>query len=953
MRKKIFSILCTALSLLTFFSIGYSDTGLQQQDLCFSTKWPHEMSDLKPDPRLIFGRLPNGFRYVLMNNHEPKHRVGMYLDVQSGSLNEKANQQGIAHFLEHMAFDGSTHFKPGELIDYFQSLGMSFGGDTNAQTGYKSTIYNLILPDGSKKEIEKGLLVFSDYAMGALLLPKQIDKERKVILSEKRTRDSAGYRTMVATSAFTFKGTRFPERFPIGKADIIERANRKVLESYYHAWYRPDDMILVMVGDFDPVQVEPLIKAHFASFKGRGVRPVCPDLGKVNHTGLAAFYHYEPEMGSTKVSLETVWNEPEKNDSLALEIYYLKQDLASAIINHRLEKLKEDPNTPFTNSGYGMGITFRRIGYGVIEATSAPEKWKPSLTVIEHVLRQALDYGFSKDELERVKKEYKASLESAALTASTRNSLDFANEIIQDLNGNSVFQSAAQQKEIFEPIIDSITLQDVDKAFSQVWAHGNRLIKVTGNAKINEKTPDSVIETVYKNAEKEGVQHESAEKKLVFPYLKSGTQNVEPVSDSQIPAIGAERLVFADGLVLNLKKTDFKKNVISIRIDFGQGKLTEPIPGLALLTQSVINHSGTGHLTESQLDRVLTGSTVDVNFEIHQESFSWEGSAVTKYTKLLFQVLQTMMEDPGIRAEAYQRSMDSIKQMYDNLERNINGGIALHVSRFLAGGYPHAGLPPWREFARLTLSDVTNWMLPIISSSPLEVSVVGDFNRDQVVSLVEKYLAGSKVRKASSEREGKKLSFPMGKQATFSVNSSINKAIVTIAWPTADFWNIKRTRRLNILASIFTDRLRKEVREKLGASYSPEVFNDSSRVFPGYGLIQAMIVVDPAHIDQIRDVVLHIGDELLKDGCTADELERAKAPTLTSIKDMVRTNRYWLDTVLALSKRHAQQLKWPTTILDDFASITTQEIDALAKEYLVRSRAAVAVVEPKNVSNEK
>jgi zinc protease len=244
-------------------------------------------------------------------------------------------------------------------------------------------------------------------------------------------------------------------------------------------------------------------------------------------------------------------------------------------------------------------------------------------------------------------------------------------------------------------------------------------------------------------------------------------------------------------------------------------------------------------------------------------------------------------------------------------------------------------------------------MLPVISKSPMEISVVGDFNRNQVVSLVGKYLAGTKARSKIPENVSTKLNFPKGKQATFYVNSKINKAIVIIAWPTADFWNIKRTRRLNILASILTDRVRKEVRDKLGASYSPVVFNDSSRVFPGYGLLQAMIIADPAHIDQIRDVVLRIGDELRKNGCTADELERAKAPTLTSIKDMVRTNRYWLNTVLALSERHAQQLKWPTTILGDFSSITTQDIDALAKEYLVRAHAAVAVVEPKKMSKEK
>ena len=907
------------------------------------------MSDLKPAPGLVFGKLSNGFRYVLMKNKEPKNRVGMYLDVQAGSLNETNNQRGIAHFLEHMVFDGSTHFKPGELIDYFQSLGMSFGGDTNARTGYDSTVFNIILPDGSKSEIEKGLVVFSDYAHGALLLPAQIDKERGVILSEKRSRDSAGFRTMVATSAFTLNGTMLPKRFPIGKLDVIKKADHNLLESFYHTWYRPEDMILVMVGDFDPAQAESLIKQQFSSFKGVGARPLCPDLGEVRHSGLDVFYHYEPELGSTKITLETLWNEKEQNDSLTTEVEDLKKSLINAMINHRLEKMMEDPKTPFIDSGYSSGLTFRRIGFGTISAKTAPEKWQATLTELEHTLRQALEYGFSDDEFERVKKEFKENLDSAVLTAATRNSMAIAGEIISDLNDSSVYQSPEQQKEIFEPIIDKLTLAELQKVFTSVWSHGNRLVEVTGNVKIAAKNPKEQIKEVYTRARKETVHPKSAQEKLVFPYLKPAATPARPVSDVLLTPVGAERLVFADGTILNLKKTDFKKNTFIIRVDFGHGKRTEPVPGLAMLAQSVVNGSGSGRLTQSDLERVLTGSTVDLHFQVNQSSFSWEGGAVTKDMELLFQVLQTMLSDPGIRADAYKISMNSLKQMYSQLQNNINGGVALHVSKFLEGGYSHAGLPPWQNLSHLTVSQIRNWLLPAISKSSLEISVVGDLDRDRLVKLVGEYLVDRTSNKKQSQLAGVKITFPAGKKLQVKVDSSIDKAMVLVAWPTADFWNIGRTRRLNVLASIFADRLRKEVREKLGESYSPVVFNDSSRVYPGYGVMEAMIIVNPVHIGQIKDVVLKIGDDLRKNGCTADELERAKAPTITSIKDMVRTNGYWLETVLALSSRHPQQLVWPTTILKDFSSITTQDVDKLANKYLLRERAAIAIVRPEKI----
>ena len=943
-KKAILIFIVTVLLFPLWASCG--EIPAQAQQSCFPTAWPHETTNLKPDPRLVFGRLENGFRYVLMENKEPRERVGMYLDVQTGSLNETEDQRGIAHFVEHMVFNGSNHFKPGELVDYFQSLGMSFGGDTNAHTGYNETVYNIILPNGTRQELEKGLLVFSDYAGGALLLDKEIDRERGVILSEKRARDSAAYRTMVATSAFSLKGTRLPERFPIGVPETLEKADHTLLKTYYDTWYRPEDMILVMVGDFDPAQTEPLIRERFASLAGSAAQPECPDFGHLKHSGLEAFYHFEPEMGSTKVVIETLWDKPRENDSLALQVQDLKNTLVSAMITHRLEKLAEDPATPFTESGYATGEILGQVGYGAISVSADPEKWQVALQLMEKTLRRAIQFGFSEEELLRVKKEAMAGLDSSVITAGTRNSMTLAGEIIGKLNKNKVFQSPAQKKEMFFPVIEQIRLQEVQDALAAVWAHQNRLVEVSGNVKISSDTPEALIKDVFERSRKEDVRAEAAQAAVEFPYLKPAETVIQPVADIPLAKIGAERLVFANGVILNLKKTDFKKNTLALRADFGQGKQGEPVPGLAVLTQAVVNGSGSGRLTESDLNRVLTGSTVSVNFQVNESSFSWGGSAVSKDMELLFQVLQTVLVDPGIRADAYQVSMDNFKQMYRNLERDINGGMALHVQRFLAGDYPHTGLPPWEDFSRLTFAQIKDWLLPAIAGSALELSIVGDFDRDQLVALAGRYLGGLAGRKNMAGSDAVTITFPTGKQLRLKVDSSIDKAMVVVAWPTADFWDIGRTRRLNMLASIFTDRLRKKVREELGATYSPAVFNSSSRIFPGYGLMQTQIIVEPKVIEQIRDVVIGIGDELQKRGCTEDELERAKAPILTSLKDMVRTNGYWLETVMALSTRHPQQLEWPTTVLDDFQAITSKDIEILAQEYLAGARAAIAVIEP-------
>jgi zinc protease len=940
------------LSFVFFLSVS-AVYGEPAEKSCFSTKWPHEKSDLKPDPRLHFGRLENGFRYILMENKEPRDRVGMYLDVQAGSLNETENQRGIAHFLEHMVFNGSTHFKPGELVEYFQSLGMSFGGDTNAHTGYNETVYNIILPNGSKKEVEKGLLVISDYARGALLLPEEIDRERGVILSEKRTRDSATYRTRVAGSAFTLKGTRIPERLPIGIPETLQKADHSVLRDYYDAWYRPENMILMMVGDFDQVSIEPLVKERFAGLKGSGGQPDCPQFGRLEHAKLESFYHYEPEMGSTKLVLETLWDEQKKDDSSTLQIRNLKNQLATTMIMHRLEKLAEDPNTPFTESGYATGEILGNVGYSAIFASTDPEKWQEALKVIEKTLRQALQYGFSEEEFKRAKMEFQAGLDSSLLTAATRNSMALASEIIDNINNNRVFQSPSQEKEIFGPVLTNLSLTEVQEMLVSVWSHQNRLIEVSGNTKIVSDNPETLIKETYMQSSNEPVQAKSASAVMDFPYLKLKETEGKPVAEIQLKGVDAERLVFANEVVLNLKKTDFKKNTIEVRVDFGHGKRGEPVPGLSMLAQAVVNGSGSGSMTESDLGRVLAGSTVSHHFKVQESSFSWEGNALTQDMELLFQVLQTVLVDPGIREDVYRISMDNFKQMYKNLKRDINGGMPLYVEKFLAGGYPHAGLPSWEDFSGLTIAQVRDWLLPAISGSPLEISIVGDFDRSQLALLAVRYFGSLANREIAVKTDAGTISFPAGEQMWIKVDSSIDKAMVVVAWPTADFWDIGRTRRLNILASIFSDRLRKKVREELGAAYSPVVYNASSRVFPGYGLIQAQIIVEPGSIEKIRDVVLSIGDDLRKAGCTEEELERAKAPTLTSLKDMVRTNGYWLNTVLSLSGRYPQQLDWPVTIISDFNAITSREIALLAEKYLVRNHAAIAVGEPEKTEKKE
>ncbi len=914
-----------------------------------SSRWPFEDSDLRPDSAAVFEKLSNGFRYVLMKNHHPKNRVSMHLFVQAGSLNESNTQQGLAHFLEHMMFDGSTHFKPSELVKFFQNIGMQFGPDANAHTGFNETVYDILLPKGDKESLEKGLLVMKDFAQGALLLPSEVEKERRVVLAEKRTRDSASYRTYVEQLHFEFPDARISKRLPIGKEEILKKASQRQLKSFYDTWYRPEKMILILVGDFDPNSARMLIGRQFSTIIPRAPPKTEPDLGDINHKGVKAFYHFEKESGNTTVSIEILKKMLVMPDSYDFRKKQLMEDIANRIVKHRLDKLLMKSDTPFTSAFIDSGIFLQQIKYADITADCDPEHWEKSLSVIERILRQALTFGFTPPELARVKKDLLSELDEAVKKASTRDSGVLAREIISSLNADRVFMSPLQEKQLYTPIINDVTVKDVNGIFKDIWDTGHRLLLVTGNARLLSKNAERKILDSYRESVSAAVTKPAGEKTVVFPYLPEPETKASVIRTKSIQDLGIIQVDFNNGVRLNLKKTDFKADQVLINISFGRGRSAEPpgLPGLALLTKSVINESGLGRLEKDELERALAGKNTSVTFDVNEDRFSFKGETVSDELPLLFQLLYAHMVDPGFRKEAYNLSLKRFSQNYKALSRSVNGAMALSGRRFLAGGDYRFGIPDDDTIKKLTLEDVRSWIGPFMGNDDVEISVVGDVDVDAVIRLTAHYFGSLPLHHIPEEPIGPThLKFPVGRLRTISVQTKIPKGMIVVAYPTEDIWDISRTRRLSLLAEIVSDRLRVQIREKMGAAYSTYAFNQPSRAYPGYGVFQARVYVDPEQSGIIVKQVKEIVSRIEKEGVTQDELNRAQKPVLTDIRDMLQKNNYWLNTVLSGSEIHPRQLQWSRSILKDYASITKETLTNFAKKYLKNDKAATIIVKP-------
>lgn len=920
--------------------------GIDEQAGCLSSGWPSERSDLQPDPALVRGVLANGMRYVVMENHEPENRVALYLYIRAGSLHESPGQRGVAHFLEHMLFNGTTHFQPGELVQFFQDIGMSFGGDTNAHTSYEETVYNINLPDGSEDVLRKGFLVMSDYARGALLLEDEVERERGVILAEKRSRDSARYRAFVAANEFKYRGTLLPKRQVIGDESVLKSADRALLKDYYDGWYRPENMMLVVVGDVMEEQVVSLISEMFSPLSGAGDIPPCPDLGRLEHSGQEVFYHHEKELGKTEVAIESVWNTAPVDDSSRLEAEELRRYASILILMNRLQKLQEQKGEVLSEVGYYSGDMLQRFRYSTLMASTSADTWSETLGLLEYTLRQALEYGFHEEEFDRVKKDIQASLESAVLTSKSRESDMLGRAIIRDFGDNRVFQSPEQERELYSKILADMTAEDVNRVFRKDWSFGSRLISINGDAVIGGDQPQNTIAGVYNTYLSRKVYPFTLQSSGTFPYLMPQDVDRSVIEQSmKYEEVDADRLVFKNNIAVTLKQTDYEPNTVKVVVDVGQGKLSEPVPGLAMLAEEVVNDSGTGTLPRSALADILSGTTVKVSFAVGEESLRWTARAVSKESELLLQLLYTLVRDPGLREQAYARARNELEQRYDRMASDIQGTIRTKVDRFLANGDPRIGLPPWEQVEVLRLEQLQEWLLPQIRHGSMEIAIVGDFEPAQMKELVLKYFGALQKREPVTAHSSS-LIFPAGQDLVAEVDSSVEKSMVIVAWPTAGFWDIHRTRRLHVLAEIFRERLRQVIREKLGASYAPVVYSAPSRVYGDYGKLQVQVIVAPGREQEILTEILKLAEQLRTDTISADELDRVKGPFMTSLKDSVKTNDYWLQSVLANSRRHPQQLHWPRSLLSDFAGITAQEIEKLANLYLVSEKKATAVIRP-------
>ncbi len=899
-------------------------------------------SDLPPDPAVVHGELDTGLRYAIMPNSEPRGRVSLRLLIRAGSLQERDDQRGLAHYLEHMAFRGTENFEAGTLVEYFQNLGMSFGPDANAYTGFDRTVYQIELPDTESGSIRDALMVLRDFADRMIIAEEEVEAERGVILSEKRTRDSVRFRTAKAELGFLLPESILPERFPIGVKEVIRQTGSEDLREFYEDWYCPAQAAVILVGDIDADTVEPLIGDFFEGFAARRSPVEAPDPGRVVGRGVVSRLHSEPEAPATRVTIQCVQPLEPRPDTMDRRRESLTRSVALQMVNRRLERLAQQEDAPFTRGRISSYDLFDFCRNAAIDLTTQPERWSDALAVAEQELRRALLHGFHENELREARAVLLNQLDTGVRRAPTRRSRALSERLVASLTTGRVLLDPAAELELMQPFLEALTVDECRDALRELFPKNDRFLFITGNVEFDD--PAGVILETYHAAARRKVEPFDDATDGEFAYSPPDEPG-RVIEQQHIEDVDIHQAMLSNRMRINMKATDFTADEILLSVRIGGGQLTEPesMPGLSLLASEAFIRGALEAHSADTLRSMFAGRNVGWSFAVEPDAFVFRGRTTPDDLALQLTLLRAYLLAPGYRPEALRHAREFLEERYLSAQHSAQGVLSDRVPHFLAGGDPRFGLPPQDQLLSLEMEDVREWLTDPLLHEVLEISIVGDVGTvESALEAVAATLGTLPERRDTKPEYGERriLSRPdPGTVKTFDVQSRIPSGFTAVYWPVPDMWEMPRTRRLNILARVFTDRMRLSIREELGEVYSSHAVHHPSDTYRDYGWFFGVAAVAPDMADEVADRIQTIAEDLHAGSIDEDEHQRALRPVLASLPDTVRENEYWLNSVLISAWEHPRRIEWARTMTEDFASITVDDLTQLAREYLDSERA--------------
>ena len=910
--------------------------------------WPHEAGDLPPDPAIAWGRLPNGLHYAVRANAEPRARISLCLLVDAGSRLERDDQRGYAHFVEHLAFAGTRRFPAGTLIQTLQRHGMAFGAEVSAFTNLTSTFYLLNLAGNNEASLDEGLRVLRDFADGIEFAPEQIRKERGVILSEKRTRESGPERVSWARFAAVYASTLLPQRHPIGEVAVLERAEPAGLREFYDTWYRPERMVLIAVGDTTTGMLATQIERQFADFRPRRPAVPEPDWGATRTVdGVRAALFTEAESGggiSTEVVCVQLGVLPSTRAGLRTG---LARATACDILTLRLQAEVKQDATSFGGAAAAYGETVGAFTEASVQIQSRSVNWRRALNTVEHELRRALRHGFYPSEIALSKSTGAAALRYAVERASTRQSPELVQELLGDLVADRVTQTPAEHLALAEPMLASLTPEECTAALRGLWTDDHRVVLVSGALTLAD--PAREIAEIYDLSRSMPLASADEKEEGKFAYTQFGPPGTV-FSREHVADLDLDLVRFDNGICLNVKKTNYEAGTVALRMRLGGGLSTEPAnrPGLGIMTGASFVGMGLGRHDLQAISRLTRGTTANLSFGVEDDAFVFWGGSDPKDLRVSLQLIAAYLTDPGWREDGWKGAVGAVGTQYVTVGSDaaaLAQAIAPHI---ITNGDPRYGLPRYDDVDRRTPREVRDWLDPQLKSGPIEIGIVGDVEVDAVIAAVAETLGALPSRPLRNTLRCRAVNPPRKAAAMeATVASKTPKTSLWMGWIVPGVEDPTVSRRAEILADVLGDRARVKIREELGATYDVAANFAGSRADPRFGYVFVQLTAKPAEAKRLARIVLDLSDQLAKGGVTDDEFERARQPVIASLEQHLRNNGYWLYYVLAEAQERPARLAWPRTRNRDYETMTARDISALAGRCLGARNAFSCTTHPK------
>jgi zinc protease len=907
-----------------------------ESEIASRAAWLYKGSDITPDPAWHFGTLKNGLRYAVRKNGVPPGQISVRVRIDAGSLYETDSERGFAHMIEHLSFRGSQYVPDGEAKRIWQRMGTTFGSDTNAQTTTTQTVYKLDLPSATEAGIDESLKILSGMVSHPNITPTALNAERPAVLAEQREQPGPQVRVIDALNATFFAGQPLADRSPIGHVKELQAATAETVKAFHDRWYRPERALVVVAGDFDPAKLEQMVAKNFGGWKGIGPNPADPDFGQPDPKQTTTKAIVEPGI-PTRIEMAIVRPWHFNDDTIVFNQKRLADFIALAVINRRLETRARSGGS-YIAAAVRLDDPSRSANGTFITILPVGSAWDPALKDVRAVIADAQASAPTKAEIERELAEQRISFKTQVDTYRAEAGSKEADDMVQALDIRETTTAPSVIQKVFE---------DAEKKGfftpDKILASTRRVFQGTATrALISTPTAEPGIETALSNALKVDVKglagKRTRQANVTFANLPKLGAPATIVSNTPIKEFDMQEYNLSNGVRVLVYPTTSEDSRVYVRVRFGGGYNALPADKEtpAWAADLALTAGGIGKLNQGDLDALTSGRRIGLDFGIDEDAFTY--NAMTSPTdlddqlKLIAAALSAPAWDPAPVLRARSVAVSS----YAGYNSSPTGVLSRDLERLLRDGDPRWGTPSLDAINATTPAAFRALWEPLVKTGPVEVMVFGDIKADVAIAAVQKTLGALPPRPAVTDFTPPPVRFPAHNltPVTRTHDGPANQAAAVIAWPTGGgVAGLSESRRLQVLAAIFSDRLFDRLRSQAGASYSPNVSSDWPTGFPTGGRMVAIGQVAPENIPLFFKLAREIAAELVSKPIDDDELKRTIGPMQQAIQRQSTGNQFWMNQLDGATYDPAR-INALMHLYSDISNMTAAELQETAAKYL-------------------